>query len=164
MIDDETHPDMRQAQSQLMQRLGAIMGDGTHVLTKPFLDSMYDAVRQHRAEWRVKGVDFPVLVALVIPRLGIVQWMRADLDISSIKTQIVNFVRFNPRATMDEVVWAFRAAYPDLKPGDVMQQHGAANEAAERQRKRQEGYLIEAAKELGVDPKTLIDEPPEDGE
>lgn len=155
MIDDEAHPQMRLAHQDILRRLGAIMGEGRHQLTKPFLDSMYDAVRQHRAEWRTKGVDFPVLVALVIPRLGIIEWVRADLDISSIKIKIVNFVRFNPRASMEEVVAAFRAAYPDLKPDDVIQGGDAAKAAAERQRERQKGYLAEAAKELGIDPKSV---------
>lgn len=137
MIDDPNDPRMVSAHQEILRRLGSILGDGRQQLTKPFLDRMFDAVKQHRAECRTKGIDFPVLVALVVPRLGVVEFVRADLDISSIRIKIVNFVRFNPRATMEEVMMAFKTAYPDLRPGDVLTGHGAGKAADERQRERQ---------------------------
>jgi hypothetical protein len=144
MVDDENDPSMIQAHREIMHRLGKILGDGHKRLTKSLLDSMFDAVKQHRDEWRTKGVSFPVLVALVVPRLGIVEFARADLDIASIRIKIINFVRFHPRASMDEVVMAFRGAYPDLRPGDVLESHSSGKAAEERQRDRQHRIALEA--------------------
>jgi hypothetical protein len=138
MIYDPNDPRMVSAHREILRRLGSILGDGQQQLTKPFLDRMFDAVKQHRAECRTKGIDFPVLVALVVPRLGIVEFVRADLDITSIRTKIVNFVRFNPRVSMDEVVLAFRTAYPDLRPDDVLMGHNAGKAAEQRQLERQQ--------------------------
>jgi hypothetical protein len=80
-IQDEDHPAMIRAQQELLRRLGTVLGDGTHELSRPFLEKLYDVVKEHRREYRGMGVDFPTLVALVVPRLGIVEFKRADLDI-----------------------------------------------------------------------------------
>jgi hypothetical protein len=144
MIDDDNDPQMVAAHREVLRRLGAILGDGRQRLTKPLLDRMFDAVKQHRDECRAQGIDFPVLVALVVPRLGIVEFARADLDIDSIRVKIVNFVRLNPTASMNEVVMAFRGAYPDLKPDEVLTGHDAGKAAEERQRERQHRIALEA--------------------
>lgn len=147
MITDESDPRMIRAHQALMTRLGRVIGDGRHPLTKPFLDRLFEVVRDHRTYWRNEGVDFPVLVALVVPRLGIVEFKRADLDLESIKVSIVNFVRFHPNATMEEVVTAFRTAYPDLHPGDVVQKREDALAAQER-------MLARARKHLSTPPES----------
>jgi hypothetical protein len=154
MIDDENHPAMVVAQQELMRRIGLVMGDGRHPLTKPFLDKLYDTVREHRRECSGRGLRFPALVALVVPRLGIVEFKRADLDLPSIRVSIVNFVRqWQPRGvTMAEVVTAFRMAYPDLKPDDVLQGHQVGTDANDRLVQRIEQYTEEASEE---DPKPL---------
>jgi hypothetical protein len=153
MIDDPNDPRMASAHREILRRLGTILGDGRQPLTKPFLDRMFDAVKQHRAECRTKSIDFPVLVALVVPRLGIVEFVRADLDISSIRIKIINFVRFNPRATMEEIMMAFRTAYPDLRPGDVLTGHNEGKLAEERQLERQKRIAEEVEDILKGDDK-----------
>lgn len=120
MITDENSPEMIRAQQDILGRLGLILGDGTKRIDKYLMDKMFAVVKDHRQECLNRGIDFPVLVAVIVPRLGIVDFMRADLDLSSIRMQIVNFVRNNPGASMPEVVNAFHAAYPDLKPDDVL--------------------------------------------
>jgi hypothetical protein len=132
MIKDEDAPEMIMAQQELLRRLGLVLGDGRNELTKPFLEKLFGVIKDHRSEYRQKGVDFPVLVALAVPRLGVVDFKRADLDIASMRMAIVNFVRMNPEAHMDEVVQAFRAAYPDLKPDDVLSGHDQGTKASER--------------------------------
>jgi hypothetical protein len=132
MISEDDHPEMIKAQQELLRRLGKVLGNGRNALTKPFLDRLFGVIKDHRAAYRIKGVDFPVMVALVVPRLGIVEFARADLDIASLRIKIVNFVRFNPNATMEEVVQAFRMAYPDLKPDEVLTGHTAGIQANER--------------------------------
>lgn len=144
MISDESHPEMIKAYRELLHRLGIVLGNGTNELTKPFLDRMFGIVLDHRSQCRVRGIDFPVLVALVVPRLGIIEFKRADLDIASLRVNIVNFVRQHPRATMDEVVGAFRSAYPDLKPDDILWGHDTGVKASERQASRIQKVIDES--------------------
>lgn len=144
MIDDESDPRMIRAHQDLLQRLGAVLGDGRQPLTKPLLDRMFEVTKNHRTACRNDGLDFPVLVALVVPRLGIVEFVRADLDIASLRVKVVNFVRLHPKASMQEVVMAFRTAYPDLKPDDILTGHQSAVEAASRQEQRMARILSEA--------------------
>jgi hypothetical protein len=137
-IDDEDHPAMVMAHQELLRRLGLVLGDGRNPLNKPFLDKLYDTVKEHQRECRGRGLHFPTMVALVVPRLGIVEFKRADLDISSIRISIVNFVRQHaPQGVkMDEVVLAFRMAWPDLKPDDILLGHEKAVAANKRQAER----------------------------
>lgn len=142
MIDDEANPRMVRAHKALLQRLGRVLGDGSKALTTGLLQDMRTIIDDHRAECRKNGIDFPVLVAVVVPRLGIVEFKRADLDMPSIRQNIINFVRTHEGVTMEEVVFAFKGAYPDLKPGDVMAQRevgqGVAKHVAERRQRIQE--------------------------
>lgn len=159
MITDDSHPRMIRAHKALLQRLGKVMSNGTKPLTTGLLHEMYEVIKHHRAECRREhDLDFPVLVALVVPRLGIIDFKRADLDIASIRATIVNFVQMNPLVTKEEVVAAFRAAYPDLKPGDVLQQQDSAEQAVTRVDERRERIIEEAekiVKEQGDEPPTL---------
>lgn len=149
MIDDEDHPEMRKAQQGLMKRLGMI-AYGQRV-NKPLIDKLKEELKDHRASWRAQGVDFPQMVILAIPRLGVLDFARADLDIASIRIKIVNTVRMTPQATMQEIVEAFMAAYPDLKPDDVLKGHEDAKAADVRQRERQARIMQEARREVGID-------------
>jgi hypothetical protein len=139
---------MIKAHKVLLQRLGFKLGDGTNELTSGFLHDLFEVIKDHRTQCRQKGIDFPVLVAVVVPRLGIVEFKRADLDIASIRIQIVNFVReHGPKGiTMEEIVTAFRMAYPDLRPGDVLEHHDTADKAIERATERRERIVQEATK------------------
>lgn len=151
MIDDERHPEMIRAQQDLTRQLGHVLDRGNTALTTSFLDKLFGVLRDHRAQWRMRGVDFPVMVALAVPRLGIIEFKRADLDILSIRVSIVNFVRIHPKVTMDEVVTAFRVAYPGLTPDDVLTGHSAALAADIRQAERQKRIQAEANEILGID-------------
>jgi hypothetical protein len=120
MITDEQHPEMQKALQQLMFRLSHYP---KRQLTGSVLNELNDLIERHRQQCRLKGIDFPRLVVLCVPRLGTLDYKRADLDIAAIKVAIVNFVRENPEATMQEVVAAFMMAYPGLHPDDVLGSH-----------------------------------------
>jgi hypothetical protein len=151
MINDESHPEMQRAHKQLLQRLGEVTARNNGVLDKRLLHDMFECVKHHRQEWRRRGVDFPVMVALAFPGYGIVDWVRADLDIASIRQKVINFVRENPHVPMKNVVEAFRAAYPDLKPGEILEQHDTGIKAEERAEVRREAIKKEAFEQLGVE-------------
>jgi hypothetical protein len=118
LITDEHHPEMQQALQELITRLEFYLG---HDVSRGLFDSYFRIVKEHRARWRTKGVDFPALVVIVVPRLGVIELKRADLSKESILVSVLNFVREYPQAQMEEVVAAFRAAYPTLHPDDIAQ-------------------------------------------
>lgn len=118
MITDENDSDMVLAHQELLRRLGHVLKDGRRKLDKYLMGEMFQVVKTHREQCKDRHLDFPHLVAIVIPRLGIVEWCRADLDRASIRTKIVNFVRDYPTAQMQEVVAAFKAAWPAIHPDD----------------------------------------------
>ena len=145
MIQDENHPRMITAQQELLRRLGTVLGNGQHPLTKPFIDQLYDVVKDHRSECRAKGVDFPVMVAFLIPRLGVVDFVRADLDMPSIKLKLVNFIRqYRPPASMEEIVAGFRACFPDVKLDDLLSSAATGAQADARALERAERIGKEA--------------------
>lgn len=152
MITDENHPRMVRAQHELLRRLGTVLGDGTKPLTPSLLAELEYVIEHHRSECRrEKDLDFPKLVALIVPRVGLVEFKRADADIASVRQIIVNMVRNNPHITMDEVVAAVVRAWPDLKPDEILQQHDTGVKANERQAERAEQIEQGLKKELGED-------------
>jgi hypothetical protein len=118
LIQDESHPQMKEALRELEVRLEFYIG---HDVNKGLVDSYNRILKENRAKWRAQGVDFPVLVAIMIPRLGTIDLRRADLPKDSICQEVINLVRATPEATMEEIVMAFRAAYPDFHPDDIAQ-------------------------------------------
>lgn len=118
MITSEDHPEMIRAHKLLVDRLG-VMAAGRR-LDRGLFEAMHDVVTQHRLTCRAKGIDFPKLVAVVVPRAGVIEWSRADLDLASVRIKIVNFVRDHPTVSMFEVTTAFKAAWPHIKPDDFM--------------------------------------------
>lgn len=154
MIKDDNHPRMIRAQKALLSRVGKVLGDGTKQLTTGLLHDIFEVIKYHRAECRREhDLDFPALVVAAVPRLGMLHFMRADLDIVSIRQQIVNIARMNPQITKEELVEAIRMAYPDLKPGDVLEKKDVAEQATEQSKERVERITKEAEK--------IIEETPE---
>jgi uncharacterized iron-regulated membrane protein len=71
------------------------------------------------------------------------------LTSADIRTTVVNFVRqHQPRGVrLDEVVQAVRAAYPDLKPDDILMDHQKAEQATQRMVER----MVKTVKEQSDD-------------
>jgi hypothetical protein len=156
MITSDDHPRMIRAHKELLQRVGRVIGDGTKSLTTGLLHDIFEVIKHHRAECRrERDLDFPVLVVAAVPRLGILHFMRADLDIASIRQSIVNFVRMNPQVTREEVVNAFHMAYPDLKPGDVLERRDVAEKATEQSTEKTQRIIAEAEEIVKNEPDKL---------
>lgn len=154
MITDDSHPRMIRAHKALLQRVGRVIGDGSKPFTTGLLHELFDVIKHHRAECRREyDLDFPALVVAAVPRLGILHFMRADLDIVSIKQQIVNVTRLYPEVTVEEVVSAFRMAFPDIKKILVLENKDTGDKATERSAERAERITKEAEK--------IVEETPE---
>lgn len=88
--------------------------------------------RDHRAACRRRGIDFPPLAALVLPRLGVVELVRADHDEAAIQQLVVNLVVKHPTVTSQELALAVMCAFPDYRPDTRVD---AAHALAPRQRR-----------------------------
>lgn len=114
MITDENDPRMRAAEAQLLTMLGLFTGTK---LSNETFQQLNNMLLDHRTRWRQEGVDFPVLAALVIPRLSVVDLVNAELEGDALRVRIVGFVRRHPLARMEEVAQAVKWAFPDYKGG-----------------------------------------------
>lgn len=117
MITDETHPEMVAAQRELEQALG-LATRGKQPSSSLFAELI--TIRDdHRLKWRLRGVDFPKMVFFVVPRLRVLELWRNDLDLSSIRTKVMNVALAFPAVTPEELAAGLRAAYPGLRSREL---------------------------------------------
>lgn len=116
MIDDPEHPELIAAADDLRQATVAICAG--RVISRDLLTDVINLRSDHRTKWRLRGVDFPYMVIFCIPRVGVIDFWRADLDPDGIRTKILNFITDPTRrrlpVTPTEIAAAIRAAYPYL--------------------------------------------------
>lgn len=142
MIDDETHPEMVRAFHELTAALSLIHRHRRGAVNLEYYQQVMQARDLHRTAWRLRGVDFPRLVLVGLSRLNVVELWRADLTLPNIRIKVVNLVRAYPTVTSREIVAALRAAYPDIRPGDltrsVMTYHYGDKDDRESERGRKD--------------------------
>lgn len=118
MIDDPADPEYKATVDRLQRSLRAYFKgrplDGSAVR------GMAELAREYRRRARERDIDLPEMRALVVPRLGAVQIVRADHDLAGIRTQLVNFVVRHPSMLPEEAAQALRWAFPDVKPDDLI--------------------------------------------
>ena len=112
MNDDENSPEMAAAYFELKAYLHRVT-IGRRLSRQLYAD-IIQVRDDHRARWRAKGVDFPLLAIFSVPRLLVIEYWRADLDFASIRVKLMNFVMSYPTVTPRELSIALRAAYPDF--------------------------------------------------
>lgn len=121
-IDDVTdHPLAPAAVTELEGRLRAL------ARMRPYLDRetrrrILQLRDDWRAAWKLKGVEMPELVVVCVGRLGTtnIELWRRDLDLKNLRVKVVNFMRSHPSLVPGEVWTALKAAYPELRPGDLI--------------------------------------------
>lgn len=86
-------------------------------LTSTTFHEMNELLKDFRVKCRHEGLAFPELKALVIPRLGAVDLVNAELEGDALRLRVVAFTRRHPAATLREVVQAVKWAFPDYKGG-----------------------------------------------
>lgn len=113
MIEDPEHPQMKRAMDELKNHMRKFLG---RKLSPSHIREVGDLLAWHRRTCRQSlGVDFPVLVAFVFPRLGQIDLVRADLPHREIEQTIVNFTVKYPDVTAEEVAFALKHAFPDYR-------------------------------------------------
>lgn len=117
MIDDVDHPRMKRALLGLHERLANYLRQRFRPLDETSIRELTELIADHRKNARhALGVKFPVLTALVFPRFGYVDFVRADMSQEDIETTIVNCTVKYKNITREEVAWAIKHAFPDYKP------------------------------------------------
>jgi hypothetical protein len=136
VIDDEDHPEMRRATEELARALTLLTG---RRLTGQFMIDLNGVITDHRAKWRTRGVDFPVLAAMVVPRIGAISLMRADLTSEAVASRIVQFAREHPGATSAEIAQAVAWVFPEYRPDDSFMRRMRAQMEARRDESGHQG-------------------------
>lgn len=94
------------------------------VISHQLLQEVITIRDDHRVRWRLRGIDFPRLVIFCIPRVGMIDFWRADLDPVGIRTKILNVIADPTRrrlpVTAQEVAMAIHTAYPGLGGIDAL--------------------------------------------
>lgn len=118
MITDENDPRFQAVAQVLVSDLQQfIIGQP---LDAPTLNALGELVRRAQSISKSEyGVDFPKLVALVIPRHRRVHLYRADLEAPAIAVRIKLLAREYPDLTPQELADMVRRAWPSYRPHQV---------------------------------------------
>lgn len=76
-----------------------------------------DIIKDHRNKLRLQGLDFPKLVAIALPSIRQFELVRADLDVKSIKTIIVNITVKFPHVHVNDIAFGIGRVFPDFREG-----------------------------------------------
>lgn len=85
-------------------------------MTPRHVREIMQIVKDHRAYCRLDGLDFPKMVAVVIPEAGTVDLYRADLDDEGIRAVILRTAHGTPGVTPQMVAEAIMRAWPRYRP------------------------------------------------
>lgn len=118
MITDDEHPLMLKAAQDLAFILSRCLMD--RIVSEGVMVFINNVTVEHRKRWRSRNVDFPVMSALVIPRLGHIDLVRADIDSKHLPTVAANLAVKCPLATAGELRQAMAWAFPDFRPGHAV--------------------------------------------
>lgn len=107
---DDVDPRMERVVQTLGAKLETFVGK---FIDDRVVDKIDRVVKDHRATWRLRGVDVPEMVAVVFPHYGFVEVLRRDLEPDGIQSAVVGFVRKFPDMTKEELATAMLRAFPD---------------------------------------------------
>lgn len=118
-VDASERPDVKVAARQLFERLHVLADKDARDGTAFYLtvQGMRDLIKSHRDYCRYRGVPFPRLVLLSVPRLGAVEVVRDDLDWKSVQTLVLNLTEKYPAITPQELALTIGETFPQFRPG-----------------------------------------------
>ena len=117
MLEDENEFAVLTEVAGLTEGLRSWLGED---LDEESLTLLFDFIEEHRIAARRKGINFPKLVALVIPRLGWIKLVRYEIPESSIRRAVLALLRECPKVTREEVSQAVKRAWPHYKLSSVI--------------------------------------------
>jgi hypothetical protein len=117
MTDEEQTLEQGRLAAKINQFLGRPMNGRT-------LQVVDEILVDHRTRCRLRGLDFPEVVAVIMPTAGNIDVVRRDLDRSGIEILIVNLARKYPSVSRDDLAFGINRAFPGYaKMIDRAEQH-----------------------------------------
>jgi hypothetical protein len=108
VTDDDRR--LAKANGVLFERLKAhLLGKD---MTQHLYDSMLGLIEDHRFECNMQGIAFPPVVAVWLEGVGAVKIVRADIELPSLQTMIVNWTREHLNITAGEIARALVRHFP----------------------------------------------------
>lgn len=114
MIDIADYERMPGVMAELKRRLSIILT--TETSGRQMLHRINTQLVDIRARLQREGVEFPVMTAIVVPSLALLELVRADLDRAAIRQTFLNFVVKYPGIDLLELAEACKAAFPSYRP------------------------------------------------
>lgn len=111
MIQDEDDPALCAELLGLTEGLSSWLGED---LDPESVQMLHEFVESHRFNALRKGIKFPKLIALVIPRLGWIKLVREDLTEMNVRRAVMAMLRECPSITIEEASKAIKRAWPNL--------------------------------------------------
>lgn len=109
-IDQE---DVDPRMERVVQTLGAkLEGFKKLFLSDRVVKDIDALLKDHRGTWRMRGVDVPVMVAVILPQVGAIEVLRADLHPFAIQRAVIGLVQKYPTVTKEELAKAVFRVYP----------------------------------------------------
>lgn len=138
-VDVSERPDVKVAARQLFDALHRLAARDARDGTAFYLtvSSMKDLLKSHRDTMRYRGVLFPKLVLLSVPRLGAVEVVRDDLDWKSVQALVLNLTEKYPAIQPRELAEAIAETFPQFRPGS----QGQVNVELRRKKSAREVFL-----------------------
>lgn len=109
MHQDEDDPAVCMELVGLTEGLSSWLGED---LDSNELLSIQEFIEEHRKNAKRKGIDFPKLIVLVIPRLGWIKVVREDLTELNLRRAVIALLRECPSVNREEIAEAIKRAWP----------------------------------------------------
>jgi hypothetical protein len=109
---EQISPRLSRSGRELMAKIETQLGKP---LNRHSVRSIMSIVSDHGIKARQDGIDFPVMVPVIIQSRKWIRIVRADLDRRSIEQLVVNLCTQFPTIEMAEVAEAIHRAFPDFK-------------------------------------------------
>lgn len=106
MTEDEGTIEQKRLTARIVLFLGRDM-------TGRNIEKIEEVIKEHRRGCRMRGLNFPELVAIVMPTSGNLEIIPREQDRAGIETLIVNLARKWPSVTADELGFAINRAFPE---------------------------------------------------
>lgn len=104
-----TDAERSREQQRLSLKVTRFLGQPMNGRTLARIDEILD---DHRQRCRMQGLDFPEVVAVVMPTVGNIDVVPRDLDLKGIETLILNLVRKYPSVSRDDLAFGINRAFP----------------------------------------------------
>lgn len=98
---------------QVVQTLGAkLEGYRGVFLSDRIIRQIDEMLKDHRNTWKMRGVDCPKMVAVVLAKCGVVEILREDLEFKALQSAVVGIVKKYPGVEKEELARAMFRVFP----------------------------------------------------